>query len=228
MSPKASHRVRPGLSSAASLMTTLLISFDQEVLNQHLNLVTPEYPFFESPCAKPRPKLTVPIKAHRNYRPHRSHSDDDRHLSLGAEAQARITRQQALPMILRLASIVVLRAEAAASGGISGCVSPQPCGRASFSRHLRPDRSAERTRRPSPLASRQQGRTSSTRASASEGAGSRATLRDGIGLSCGAARTRMPARPGVICYRMILIRLLWLPKRTPQPSRKANLNLSSR
>src|SRR3954451_116064 len=49
MSPKASHRVRPGLSSAASLMTTLLISFDQEVLNQHLNLVTPEYPFFESP-----------------------------------------------------------------------------------------------------------------------------------------------------------------------------------
>src|SRR3954452_7458517 len=46
MSPNASHRVRPGLSSAASLMTTLLISFDQEVLNQHLNLVTPEYPFF--------------------------------------------------------------------------------------------------------------------------------------------------------------------------------------
>jgi hypothetical protein len=30
-------------------MTTLLISFDQEVLNQHRNLVTPEYPFFESP-----------------------------------------------------------------------------------------------------------------------------------------------------------------------------------
>ena len=28
---------------------SLLISFDQEVLNQHLNLVTPEYPFFESP-----------------------------------------------------------------------------------------------------------------------------------------------------------------------------------
>src|SRR3954447_14567691 len=53
MSPKASHRVRPGLSSAASLMTTLLISFDQEVLNQHLNLVTPEYPFFESPCPGP-------------------------------------------------------------------------------------------------------------------------------------------------------------------------------
>src|SRR3954447_16166975 len=51
MSPNASHRVRPGLSSAASLITTLLISFDQEVLNQHLNLVTPEYPFFESPCA---------------------------------------------------------------------------------------------------------------------------------------------------------------------------------
>src|SRR5215210_8036399 len=51
MSPNASHRVRPGLSSAASLMTTLLISFDQEVLNQHLNLVTPEYPFFESPWA---------------------------------------------------------------------------------------------------------------------------------------------------------------------------------
>jgi len=25
-------------------MTTLLISFDQEVLNQQLNLVTPEYP----------------------------------------------------------------------------------------------------------------------------------------------------------------------------------------
>src|SRR3954470_4439032 len=50
MSPNASHRVRPGLSSAASLMTTLQISFDQEVLNQHLNLVTPEYPFFESPC----------------------------------------------------------------------------------------------------------------------------------------------------------------------------------
>src|SRR5436309_13777740 len=54
MSPNASHRVRPGLSSAASLMTTLLISFDQEVLNQHLNLVTPEYPFFESPCAGPQ------------------------------------------------------------------------------------------------------------------------------------------------------------------------------
>src|SRR4051812_22017839 len=51
MSPNASHRVRPGLSSAASLITTLLISFDQEVLNQHLNLVTPEYPFFESPWA---------------------------------------------------------------------------------------------------------------------------------------------------------------------------------
>src|SRR3954467_6371397 len=51
MSPHASHRVRPGLSSAASLITTLLISFDQEVLNQHLNLVTPEYPFFESPWA---------------------------------------------------------------------------------------------------------------------------------------------------------------------------------
>src|SRR3954470_18987310 len=50
MSPNASHRVRPELSSAASLITTLLISFDQEVLNQHLNLVTPEYPFFESPC----------------------------------------------------------------------------------------------------------------------------------------------------------------------------------
>ena len=30
-------------------MTTLLISFDQEYLNQQLNLVTPEYPFFESP-----------------------------------------------------------------------------------------------------------------------------------------------------------------------------------
>src|SRR3954467_12548102 len=52
MSPNASHRVRPGLSSAASLITTLLISFDQEVLNQHLNLVTPEYPFFESPCGR--------------------------------------------------------------------------------------------------------------------------------------------------------------------------------
>src|SRR5436853_3443831 len=50
MSPNASHRGRPALSSAASLITTLLISFDQEVLNQHLNLVTPEYPFFESPC----------------------------------------------------------------------------------------------------------------------------------------------------------------------------------
>src|SRR4051812_1447432 len=48
MSPNASHRVRPGLSSAASLITTLLISFDHEGLNQHLNLVTPEYPFFES------------------------------------------------------------------------------------------------------------------------------------------------------------------------------------
>src|SRR4051794_37202790 len=54
MSPKASHRVRPGLSSAASLMTTLLISFDQEVLNQQLTLVTPEYPFFESPCVRRR------------------------------------------------------------------------------------------------------------------------------------------------------------------------------
>src|SRR3954464_142781 len=53
MSPNASHRVRPGLSSAASLITTLLISFDQEVLNQHLNLVTPEYPFFESPWGIP-------------------------------------------------------------------------------------------------------------------------------------------------------------------------------
>src|SRR4051794_37663032 len=58
MSPNASHRVRPGLSSAASLITTLLISFDQEVLNQHLNLVTPEYPFFESPCAGPGHGLT--------------------------------------------------------------------------------------------------------------------------------------------------------------------------
>lgn len=72
------------------------------------------------------------IKAHRNYRPHRSHSDDDRHLSLGSDAQAHIARQQALPMILRLASIVVLGGEAAASGRISGCVSPQSCGRASF------------------------------------------------------------------------------------------------
>src|SRR5215210_3721540 len=54
MSPNASHWVRPGLSSAASLMTTLLISFDQEVLNQQLNLVTPEYPFFESPWAAAR------------------------------------------------------------------------------------------------------------------------------------------------------------------------------
>src|SRR3954453_15831295 len=58
MSPNASHRVRPGLSSAASLITTLLIRFDQEGLNQHLNLdlnlVTPEYPFFESPCSQPR------------------------------------------------------------------------------------------------------------------------------------------------------------------------------
>src|SRR5215211_6468491 len=59
MSPNASHRVRPGLSSAASLMTTLLISFDQEVLNQQLNLVTPEYPFFESPCL-PAPWTTTP------------------------------------------------------------------------------------------------------------------------------------------------------------------------
>src|SRR4051794_10859287 len=58
MSPNASHRVRPGLSSAASLITTLLISFDQEVLNQHLNLVTPEYPFFESPWARARSALT--------------------------------------------------------------------------------------------------------------------------------------------------------------------------
>src|SRR3954463_13362922 len=61
MSPKASHRVRPGLSSAASLMTTLLISFDQEVLNQHLNLVTPEYPSFESPCSQtPLPFSVAP------------------------------------------------------------------------------------------------------------------------------------------------------------------------
>src|SRR4051794_31715194 len=58
MSPNASHRVRPGLSSAASLITTLLISFDQEVLNQHLNLVTPEYPFFESPCRRTRHHLS--------------------------------------------------------------------------------------------------------------------------------------------------------------------------
>jgi hypothetical protein len=131
-------------------------------------------------------------------------------------------------MILRLASIVGLGGEAAASGGRSGCVSPQPYGRASFWRRLRQDRSAERTRRPSPLASRQQGRTSSTRASASEGAGSRATLRDGIGLRCGAARTRMPARLGVIRHRTILIRLLWLPMRPPQLSREPRLNLSSR
>src|SRR3954453_17379495 len=64
MSPNASHRGRPGLSSAASLITTLLISFDQEVLNQHLNLVTPEYPFFESPCATPSHSLrsTLPTR----------------------------------------------------------------------------------------------------------------------------------------------------------------------
>src|SRR3954471_10335457 len=61
MSPNASHRVRPGLSSAASLITTLLISFDQEVLNQHLNLVTPEYPFFESPWAPSLGLLAHPI-----------------------------------------------------------------------------------------------------------------------------------------------------------------------
>src|SRR4051794_41117456 len=61
---KLSHRVRPGLSSAASLITTLLISFDQEVLNQHLNLVTPEYPFFESPWATPSHSLrsTLPTR----------------------------------------------------------------------------------------------------------------------------------------------------------------------
>jgi hypothetical protein len=59
MSPNASHRVRPGLSSAASLITTLLISFDQEVLNQHLNRVTPEYSFFESPWMHGREVLTL-------------------------------------------------------------------------------------------------------------------------------------------------------------------------
>jgi hypothetical protein len=42
-------------------MTTLLISFDQEVLNQHLNLVTPEYPFFESPCLATREPSTQDI-----------------------------------------------------------------------------------------------------------------------------------------------------------------------
>src|SRR3954471_4484015 len=61
MSPNASHRVRPGLSSAASLITTLLISFDQEGLNQHLNLVTPEYPFFESPWRDPYPPWQYPF-----------------------------------------------------------------------------------------------------------------------------------------------------------------------
>src|SRR3954447_12714386 len=74
MSPNASHRVRPGLSSAASLITTLLISFDQEVLNQHLNLVTPEYPFFESPCLRG----IQPFVRHR-------HRDQDR--GLGREAE---------------------------------------------------------------------------------------------------------------------------------------------
>src|SRR3954466_4935240 len=71
MSPNASHRVRPGLSSAASLITTLLISFDQEVLNQHLNLVTPEYPFFESPWEPPgSPLTTITPRAHtRGQRP---------------------------------------------------------------------------------------------------------------------------------------------------------------
>src|SRR3982751_5309303 len=65
MSPNASHRVRPGLSSAASLITTLPISFDQEVLNQHLNLVTPEYPFFESPWEPPGwPLTTLMPRAH--------------------------------------------------------------------------------------------------------------------------------------------------------------------
>src|SRR4051795_5217249 len=59
MSPNASHRVRPGLSSAASLITTLLISFDQEVLNQHLSLVTPEYPFFESPWVRSMAKSAL-------------------------------------------------------------------------------------------------------------------------------------------------------------------------
>src|SRR3954469_20231488 len=67
MSPNASHRVRPGLSSAASLITTLLISFDQEVLNQHLNLdlnlVTPEYPFFESPWTTASPVLVRMLEA---------------------------------------------------------------------------------------------------------------------------------------------------------------------
>src|SRR3954447_21695288 len=69
MSPNASHTVRPGLSSAASLITTLLISFDQEVLNQHLNLdlnlVTPEYPFFESPCGPPRSDATDDARLRR-------------------------------------------------------------------------------------------------------------------------------------------------------------------
>src|SRR3954454_19027141 len=70
MSPNASHTVRPGLSSAASLITSLLISFDQEVLNQHLNLVTPEYPFFESPCAIAVQGLTpnAPYKLRHNRR----------------------------------------------------------------------------------------------------------------------------------------------------------------
>jgi hypothetical protein len=134
--------------------------------------------------------------------------DDPIYPPLGSDAPTRISRQQALPMILRLASIVGLGGEAAASGGISGCVSPQPCGRASFWRRLRQDRSGEGALQPSSLASPRQGRTSSTRASASEVAGSRATLRDGTALHCAAARTRMPARPGVVRRRTILIRLL--------------------
>src|SRR4051794_3251010 len=63
MSPNASHRVRPGLSSAASLITTLLISFDQVVLNQHLSLVPPEYPFFESPCLAAREDHIAPARS---------------------------------------------------------------------------------------------------------------------------------------------------------------------
>jgi len=50
-------------------MTTLLISFNQEVLNQHLNLVTPEYPFFESPWVRISPFLTcssLPQRLHRS------------------------------------------------------------------------------------------------------------------------------------------------------------------
>src|SRR3954465_12895571 len=88
MSPNASHRVRPGLSSAASLITPLLISFDQEVLNQHLNLVTPEYPFFESPWELGRLPSTSDVEKPTSQDPRRRRGDDVSHSCVGEPSRA--------------------------------------------------------------------------------------------------------------------------------------------